>query len=610
MCGIAGIVYPKAEIYKPNLLKMVSSIAHRGPDAEGIALFKKCLLGHTRLSIIDIKNALQPMYSIDKKVSITFNGEIYGYQNINKAINYPFKTKSDTETILALYKNKNRDLLTDLPGMFSFAIWNDEEESLFCARDRFGEKPLFYAIGDKGEFIFASEIKSIIASGLISPSLDINSIAHYLQKLYVHPTRTIYSNIFALPPAHTLYFRNNKIEINRYWSLPKNSNPIDLENAIEKFKDMFDNAISNQLIADVSVGAFLSGGLDSSTIVAAASKYNKGLKTFSFDFINNSKDKKYARMVSRMYDTNHIELSDNDFSIEELIFKMQDIYDEPFADSSSIPTYLLSKLASEHIKVILTGDGGDELFGGYPYWYNNLLYMDKYRKKSFLKKGIITSFIKLISRSNFKLPEHWINNYNAIERLKKYKSIEKFHDIQKEHFSLFDLESFGIDINEKTLPNYNNKDKIDDVLKNDCIDYLPGDILVKTDRASMANGLELRSPFLDYKFASFCISLPHSLKLNGIKDKIILRNAYEKYWPSEVCFRKKQGFGAPIKYWLKQKEMKDIKIEYLDDRNKKIFSYLDYNYAKKFSNKDNYQTWILLVLSLWLENTGKDRLHK
>ena len=607
MCGIAGIVYSKAEIYKPNLLKMVSRISHRGPDAEGIALFKKCLLGHTRLSIIDVQNALQPMYSIDKKVSITFNGEIYGYKKINKMINYPFKTQSDTETILALYKNKNRDLLKDLPGMFSFAIWNNEEESLFCARDRFGEKPFFYAIGDKGEFIFASEIKSIIASGLIAPTIDISSIAHYLQKLYVHPTKTIYSNIFALPPAHTLYYRNNKIEINRYWSLPENSDPIDLENATEKFKEMFDNAISNQLVADVSVGAFLSGGLDSSTIVAAASRYNKGLRTFSFDFNNNSKDKKYARMVSKMYNTNHVELSDTDFCISKLIFKMQDIYDEPFADSSNIPTYLLSNLASQHIKVILTGDGGDELFGGYPYWYNNLLYMDKYRKKSFLEKGIIGLFVKLILRANVKLPENWVNIYNAIERLKKYKSIEKFHNAQKEHFSLFDLKSFGIDINEKTLPSYNNRDGIDDVLKNDCIDYLPGNILVKTDRASMSNGLELRSPFLDYQFASFCISLPHSLKLNGIKDKIILRDTYENHWPSEVRFRKKQGFGAPIEYWLKQKEMKDIKIEYLDNRNKKIFSYLDYNYVKNFSNKDNYQTWILLVLSLWFENTCKAR---
>ena len=604
MCGIAGIVHPKVEKYKPNLLKMVSSISHRGPDAKGIASFKKCLLGHARLSIIDIKNAVQPMSSIDKKVSITFNGEIYGYQNINKTINYPFKTKSDTETILALYKKNNRDLLKELPGMFSFAIWNNDEESLFCARDRFGEKPLFYAIGDKGEFIFASEIKSILESGLIVPSVDMNSIAHYLQKLYVHPTKTIYSNIFTLPPAHTLYLRNNKIEINRYWNLPKNSDSIDLDNAIEKFKELFDNAISNQLIADVSVGAFLSGGLDSSTIVAAASKYNHGLKTFSFDFINNSKDKKYARIVSKMYETNHIELSDKDISIEKLIFKMQDIYDEPFADSSSIPTYLLSNLASKHIKVILTGDGGDELFGGYPYWYNNLLFMDRCRKKSFLEKGVISSFVKLISRSNFRLPEKWINNYNAIERLKKYKSIEKFHSAQREHFSLFDLESFGIDVDEKTLPVYNNRDEIDDVLKNDCIDYLPGNILVKTDRASMSNGLELRSPFLDYHFASFCISLPHSLKLNGTKDKIILRKAYEKYWPSEVQFRKKQGFGAPVKNWLKRKEMKDIRNEYLDDRNKKIFSYLDFNYVKNFSHKDNNQTWILLVLSIWFENTA------
>jgi len=310
MCGIAGIIKKDSQKYKPQLKKMTDSLSHRGPDAEGFYFFKDCGLGHRRLSIIDLKTGDQPMLSYNGQAGVVFNGEIYGYQEIKKNLsNYSFQTTSDTEVILALYEKYGENFVKHLPGMFAFALWDDKNKKLICARDRFGEKPLYYALGKNGEFIFASEIKAILASDLIKPKLNKKSLIHYLKRLYVHPYSAIYENIYVLPPAHFLIYQNKKIKINRYWQMPELNYQITFDEAIEKFKKLLFEAVKKQLVTDVPVGAFLSGGLDSSTIVAIASQYKKNLNTFSFGFGEWINELPYALEIARKYKTNLILVS-------------------------------------------------------------------------------------------------------------------------------------------------------------------------------------------------------------------------------------------------------------------------------------------------------------
>ena len=599
MCGIFGIFNSNIESKKGNLNRMSQVLQHRGPDGSGIHYFNNCALGHTRLTIIDMINGDQPMLNLAGNVGLTFNGEIYGYKAIKTQINYPFNTTSDTEVLLALYQEYGINLLEKLPGMFSFGLWDVKKKILFCARDRFGEKPFYYAFSNDNEFIFASEIKAIIASRLIDPQIDEISLQHYLKRLYVHPSKTIYSNIFSLPPAHYLTFQNDKCNINSYWELPEKDETISLGSAVEKFKSLFDQAVKNQLVADVPVGAFLSGGLDSTTVVNVASQYNSNLKTFSFGFTDKKKNElQFARAVAEKYGTEHKELTEDDNNLGDILIQMQTVYDEPFADSSNMPTYLLSKLASEHIKVVLSGDGGDELLAGYSYWYSGMNKLQDYMhtgKDNFQ----ISKLIPQSLRNILAFPKN--NELEGKHLYEKYGSLTNLFYSQRDFFNKHDLKEFGFN-NSVFKTNEEKPESLDDALRLDLKYYLPGDILVKTDRASMANSLEIRSPFLDVDLASFCISLSRTLKINKKTDKILLREAYANQWPEPIQARKKMGFGAPVQEWLRRDEFIEMKREYLGNKNKKIHSYLDYQKTKQYVDLSNYQTWILLVLSLWLEH--------
>lgn len=602
MCGITGIVAKNAENYKSHLKEMATSLAHRGPDGEGFYFFNECGLGHRRLSIVDLKSGKQPMLSLSSQTGIVFNGEIYGYQEIKKQLsNYKFQTNSDTEVILALHNKYGENFIKYLPGMFAFALWSNKEKKLICARDRFGEKPFYYAFGKNSEFIFASEIKAIIASGLIKPVLDLQSVECYLKHLYIYPFRTIYKNIHILPASHQLIYKSNKIEIKRYWDLPLVNEKIEIDEAIPIFKNLLNKAIKKQLIADVPVGAFLSGGLDSSTIVAIASRYKKNLQTFSFAFRDSINELSFAREIARKYQTNHIELFDNKEDLGELLVKMQEIYDEPFGDSSNIPTYLISKLASQYTKVVLTGDGGDELFGGYG-WYKPFLFMNE-------KNGGLwrSEFMRFIARATRRLSgsQLLVNKVLGARFKKKFFSAIDAHLIGHNIvFNNRDLKNIGlnpIDENELYRPSWRENNNLNDIFRVDLENYMPGDILVKTDRASMANGLELRAPFLDIDLALFAISLPYQLKVSKESDKIILRKAVSDLWTDSIKKRSKQGFGAPVEKWLSEKSIRVLKEDYLGNSKRKIFEILPFRKVKVLSTKDNYQSWALLILSIWLE---------
>lgn len=606
MCGIAGIVAPEAQRYERPLRRMVDSLGHRGPDGSGVHFFRNCALGHTRLSIVDLDTGNQPMLSAGGSAGITFNGEIYGYKVLRESLgkSYPFRTSSDTEVILASYHHNGKQWIEALPGMYSFALWDDSRGELFCARDRFGEKPFFYAFGSKGEFLFASEIKALLASGLVRPVLDRHAVRHYLRCLYVPPQRTIYRNVHTLPPAHRLSFRNGSHSVERFWRLPDPRDDLSMDEAVGEFRRLLDQAVARQLIADVPVGVFLSGGLDSSTVVAVASRHRPGLRTYSFGFEDSASELPFARQVAERYGTDHVELLDEGADIADLLLEMSGIYDEPFADSSNIPTYLISKLARRHGKVVLGGDGGDELLAGYASWYRPLFLMERepgYRFRRMAQAWLMVRACKAI-RSRF-LPI-WKERRAVISLRRRFGTLAEAHLAQNVYFGDRELKAIGLDGEaggSPVLPDWPLSGTVDDAMRMDIMDYLPGDILVKTDRASMANGLELRAPFLDVDFASFCISLPPRLKISAEEDKIILRKAFADAWPPAVRTRGKQGFGAPVGQWLRRKSVSALKERFLGDRGSKIFSLLPFGPTRKLAVRGDYRTWALLVLSLWME---------
>lgn len=603
MCGIIGIIYKNADKLEPNVRNMMKSLDHRGPDAEGLSKFQNAIIAHKRLSIIDLSTGAQPMFNQNGDICLTFNGEIYGYKEIKEKIkDYHFKTSSDTEVLIALYEKHGDDFIKELPGMFAFGIWDESKQKFIAGRDRFGEKPFYYAIGKNGEFIFASEIKAIIASGLIEPKISKRSIAHYLYKLYIHPTKTIYENVFVLPAAHRLIYENGKYSVSRYWDLPELNESITLEQAIPKFKNLLENAVKKQLVADVPVGAFLSGGLDSTTVVAIASKISPKIKTFSFGYEGTKNELSFAKMAAEKYKTEHFELHDKDNDIADLIMKMAEVYDEPMADSSNISTYLISKLTREHTTVVLSGDGGDELLGGYYGWYRSLIAMSDDEITNFPGKVLFMRIMSQIAlRTRYKNKAQLISKTRGLYYRNKYKNVFDAHRASNVYFKEKEIEELGL--NEKpydSKPSWKTTNTVDDAMKADIEDYMPGDILVKIDRASMANSLELRAPFLDVDFAEFAISLPFRLKIDEKEEKLIMRKAFEHEWPEEIRKRSKLGFGAPIDIWLKKPKVQILVKEYLNDPKKKIFEYISFKKSRKYM-VGNYKTWILLTLSIWLE---------
>jgi asparagine synthase (glutamine-hydrolysing) len=580
MCGIAGIVAPNGHKYKTIVEKMVKTLHHRGPDAQGFEVKEDYVLGHARLSIVDIATGQQPMKAYHQNHVITFNGEIYGYREIKKKIsNYPFKTNSDTEVILALYDKYGSNLTDHLPGIFAFAIYDHQQKKLTCARDRFGEKPFYYAIGNKGEFIFASEIKAILATGLIEPTISKKALNHYLKKLYIHPSETIYQNIHVLPPAHRLVYTNGKIDVTRYWHIPPVDTSIKWSDAIVQIKELFERAVEKQLIADVPVAAFLSGGIDSTSVVYYAKKLNPELKTFSFGFGEFINEIPAAQQTAGLFKTNHTNLYADDFKIDELILEMARIYDEPLADSSTLPSYLISKEARKHVKVVLTGDGGDELLAGYAAIYNNLLYFDR-------DNGYATYYTR-----------------QAKELIKYHhlQSVYKQHLLQNNYFNDNCLSNLtGLKSTHNYEYAFNKNGTLADAMNMDLLDFMPGDILVKTDRASMANGLELRAPFLDVDFASFCIKLPAKYKLerNEKITKWIFKQALNEAIPQHILSLPKQGFQSPIRQWLKSPAIQSLLNDYVFDANNKVYNLISYNEATKHF-KGDIQLWTILTLSIW-----------
>jgi asparagine synthase (glutamine-hydrolysing) len=604
MCGIAGIVAGQTRAIGDSIERMLGAVEHRGPDAAQVVRLEDCHLGHARLSIIDLASGAQPMRSRDGRYWIVFNGEIYNYRALRAellGLGATFTTESDTEVILAAYAAWGRACLPRLRGMYAFAIWDSQAKTLFAARDPFGEKPLYFVTMPNGGLLFASEIKGIEAARLLRTRLDLESVDAYLALGYVPPDRSIWCEIRPVPPAHYLEWDGGEVRLSRYWEPEQHIAPIGLEEAAHGLRERLSRAVQRQLVADVEVGAFLSGGHDSSTIVAlAAEGAARRIKTFSVGFGDQINELGYARTVADRYATDHHEVDLGAPAVGELLERMVQVYDEPFADSSAIPTYLISEFARKHVKVVLSGDGGDELFGGYG-WYKPLQMAERLPSSRLcwialrlLSKALRDSSPGLQLRSSaFGLAARWPDTWTRTVMGETYFS-------GRERHALWGGRS---DAPQSCLPGAYYRPPahvqgLQQAFHFDLKSYLPGDILVKVDRASMAHGLECRSPLLDRDLAEYALSLPAALKVSRHDTKIVFKEAARGWWPREVRERGKHGFGAPYASWLALPEVRRV-ADRVFSRGSSLRELLPGVGAGP--QPANYRTWMLLVLGLWLD---------
>jgi asparagine synthase (glutamine-hydrolysing) len=623
MCGINGFFGSFDDIYS-SINEMNKCIIHRGPDSDGIFLdnhdnISRIAFGMRRLSIIDIHNGNQPIFSEDKSLVIVFNGEIYNYNilkdNLTKK-GVQFLTNSDTEVILKLYEFEGPDSFGKLDGMFAFSIYDKKLDKIFIARDKFGEKPLYYT-KTKNSFIWASELKSIKSLLLEEPVINKSSVLLYFQLTYIPAPFTIYDGIFKLESNHYIEFncKENSYLINEIKQIPTLFNISSKLEAINTTFDLVYKSVLSRSISDVPIGTFLSGGVDSSIISFCLSdQQDQKIDTFSIGFKNKSFDESSkSRLVSKLINSNHHEfiISEKDITcnVDEIILN----FDEPFADSSALVTYLLSKNTKDYVKVALTGDGGDEVFGGY-----NKYFMGKLNQKytSFVPEIFHSKFLKLFE--NILTTKH--DSRGIRFKINKFlRSINYKNDFYYNIISLGFKESeipsiFNSDFNDLTSLQY-FKDRI----KTNCntivnfreIDKnisLEGDLLVKVDRTSMLASLECRAPFLNKELWDFTNQLPDSYLINGWDKKHILKEAFKEFFPKDFLNKSKKGFGVPVGDWLRSDLRLEL-VEYIDKSfiiNQNIFNYevvLKLIMDHLDSKVDNtFKVWTYYCFQKWYTN--------
>ncbi len=593
MCGIAGQFLRERTAELADIRWMCDQIRHRGPDDEGFHLDGGCGIGMRRLSIIDLSTGHQPICNEDGTVWVVFNGEIYNFQELRADLlgrGHRFKTNSDTETLVHLYEEEGTDGINKLRGMFAYAVWDARDRSLLLVRDRFGKKPLYYAALPGGLY-FGSELKCLRLPG-VPLDLDRQALQLYFAANYIPDPWSIYQGIRKLTPGGWLrYHADGKTEEGRYWRLPapaEQAGPGFTEAAAcEQVRETFDESVRLRLISDVPLGAFLSGGIDSTSVVASmAIQTREPVKTFSIGFEEQGfSELPLAAAVARKYKTDHHEIIVRPNSID-LVSRLVHHFDEPFCDSSAIPTYLVSEFAARHVKVALTGDGGDELFAGYETFFA----IERQRRLDRLPAGA-RKFISLISDV---LP-YSAYGKNYLRMISRPSALERYFESESPHFLLSrllrpdwmppgDSAFLTQTLAHCLLPN--GADVLTQALYFEATAKLTGDMLVKVDRMSMANSLEVRCPMLDHQLAELAARIPHSWKIRNGRGKDILIRAVGDRLPPELLHQPKRGFGVPLALWFRG-SLREFLRHLLTEHDR--------------GRRNNYHhLWKLLMLELWL----------
>ncbi|PYP89151.1 MAG: asparagine synthase (glutamine-hydrolyzing) [Blastocatellia bacterium AA13] len=571
MCGICGVAIPRTvnrTVDQTRLEQMSNSLTHRGPDDSGLYIASRVGLAHRRLSIVDLDGGRQPMPNEDKKIWITFNGEIYNHRDLRPELEehgHVYRTFSDTETIIHLYEESGLAAVEKLRGMFAFGIWDSERQRLVLARDRLGIKPLYYAITDNGSIYFASEIKALIESGAIKPCLNYDVLSDYAANRAPSGEETLFKGVKRLAPGHTLVWTEGHVQINRYWdaSFAKDSEFSDESEYVERFDALFHESVKLRLMADVPLGVFLSGGIDSSAIaVAMSGMVQDRIKTFSVAFAEREGNElEYARAVARQIKADHHEVvitPDQFFdALPDLVYQE----DEPMAHPSSIPLYFVSKLAARHVKVVLSGEGSDELLAGYGKYGKtiyNVALARAYRlvtpaaARRLVKNAVESNVLPLSIRQKLErtflclgpdVRDIYLDNFSVFSRSRQEKL---FTSQARERMQC--SEPYGPALG--VMMESDAATLLDQLLAVDLKTYLT-ELLMKQDQMSMAASLESRVPFLDHKLVEFAAGLPTNMKLRGLTTKYILRRAMKGKLPPSILTRSKMGFPVPLGRWLR-----------------------------------------------------------
>ena len=617
MCGITGFVRTdKGDVPGTAELigRMCQAIIHRGPDDSGVMIKGGTVLGMRRLSIIDLAGGHQPISGEDGTVTIVFNGEIYNFRELHpllKSRGHTFKTHSDTEAIVHAYEEFGPSCVDHLRGMFTFAIWDDRNQKLFLARDRVGKKPLYYTVTDRGTFVFGSELKSLLVHPEVKREINLVALDAYLTLGYVPDPQCIFKDIYKLAPGHHLTLSKNGVDVQQYWDFNFSPDPsMTPEDCIHGLRELLDESVRLRLVSDVPLGAFLSGGIDSSTIVGLMARHmGQPVKTFSIGFHEDSYNElKYARLTAKKFATDHHEFFVTP-EICEVVDELVKHFDEPFGDPSSIPTYMVSKLAREHVKVVLSGDGGDELFAGYT------RYVIDRKRRGF---GLLPSAIRegIMQRLSVRLPHgtpgrNYLHNV-ALDPVDRYlDSVSVFTGLNRQLLYTDDFKKQlgtdgGVLAEFRALAaQVKTGDPLDQLLHIDSKTYLPGDILTKVDRMSMAVSLEARVPLLDHKLIEFVMRIPASMKMSGLQTKYIFKKAVEDLVPEEILNRPKQGFGMPIEQWINEQLRERIR-DTLHGFRAGQRDYVNPDYLnvlleehERGRRNHSYALWGLFMLELW-----------